>query len=260
LSDQDSSFNFNHENSALRSEDEQAELPLGDTTAQAPLPKPPVSPDAIGGLLLGVEDAEIRQRFVQMYGAQLDEFVGHMVNAFLAWERLDKRICRDEPSAHISALVYGALHTHVVAMKLLLEGLFVPSGNSQRYVLESIATALLISQPSLGYLSRYVQETYSTSKAIRDVIRHANVLRLNRDALATLRQQSRLYDRCSHPTHFAAASLMMLNAQNPQTVLGGHFDHGKTFAYEKEIASRTSLAEIFPNVIYAVGRNYLNLE
>ena len=182
-----------------------------------------------------------------------------MVNAFIAWERFDARIIKDEPSAHISALVYGALHTHVVAMKLLLEGLFVPSGNSQRYVLESIATALLVSQPSLGYLDRYAHNTYSTTKAIRDVVRHADALQLNRKALATLQQHRKLYDLCSHPTHFASSSLMTLVPANPQTVLGGHFDEGKTFAYEKEVSSRTSLAGIFPNVIYAVGRNYFGL-
>jgi len=234
---------------------------MTDDSRAAPDDLPPhtVSTDLIRHLLLGLEDAEIRHRFVKTYGDQLEAFVGHMANAFLAWERLDAQITKDEPSAHVTALVYGALHTHVVAMKLLLEGLFVPSGNSQRYVLESIATALLVSQPSLGFLDRYAGGTYSTTKAIRDVTRHADALQLNRDALATLRQHSKLYDLCSHPTQFASASLMTLIPENPQTVLGGHFDEGKTFAYEKEIASRTSLASLFPNFIYAVGRNYLGL-
>lgn len=231
----------------------------GSSIASDGLPPHRISPDMIRHLLLGLDDAGIRHRFIQTYGDRLEVFVGYMANAFLAWERLDAKITKDEPSAHVSALVYGALHTHVVAMKLLLEGLFVPSGNSQRYVLESIATALLISQPSLGYLDRYARNTYSTTKAIRDVARHAGTLRLNRGALATLQQHSKLYDLCSHPTQFASASLMTLVPENPQTVLGGHFDEGKTFAYEKEISSRTSLASNFPNFIYAVGRNYLGL-
>jgi len=104
---------------------------MTDSSNAAPdgLPPHTVSPDMIRHLLLGMEDVEIRNRFVQTYGDRLELFVGHMANAFLAWERLDARITKDEPSAHITALVYGALHTHVVAMKLLLEGLFVPSGN-----------------------------------------------------------------------------------------------------------------------------------
>lgn len=232
----------------------------GSEVSADQLPVPPVTPEMVRCILLGTEDAVIRYRFVQDYSDQLEDFVGHMVNAFLAWERLDKRITKDEPSAHVTALVYGALHTHLVAMKLLLEGLFVPSGNSQRYVLESIATALLLSKPSLGYLDRYVRNTYSTTKAIRDVARHAGALRLEKNALAALGQRSKLYDLCSHPTQFASASLMTLKANNSQTVLGGHFDDGKAFAYENEIASRTSLASIFPNFIYAVGRNYMDLD
>lgn len=231
----------------------------GSSASPDHLPRSTVSPDMIRHLLLGVEDAGIRHRFVQTYGDQLEVFVGHMANAFLAWEHLDAQITKDEPSAHVTALVYGALHTHIVGMKLLLEGLFVPSGNSQRYVLESIATALLVSKPSLGILDRYVRNTYSTTKAIRDVVRHADTLRLNRGALATLRQHSKLYDLCSHPTQFASASLMTLVPGNSQTVLGGHFDEGKIFAYEREISSRTSLASVFPNFIYVVGRNYLGL-
>ncbi|MDH5835360.1 hypothetical protein [Luteimonas kalidii] len=221
-------------------------------------PAPPVTADMIRRILLGMEDAEIRYRFLLDYNDQLENFVGHMVNAFLAWERLDARITKDEPSAHLTALVYGALHTHLVAMKLLLEGLLVPSGNSQRYVLESIATALLLSRPSLGYLDRYVKNTYSTTKAIRDVTKHAKTLGLEKSALATLSQRSKLYDLCSHPTQFASASLLTLQAENPQTVLGGHFDEGKALAYDNEISSRTSLAGLFPNIIYAVGRNYLD--
>lgn len=224
----------------------------------ASAPSSAIDRDMINQLLLGLEDAEIRHRFVQTYAGQLETFVGHMVDAFAAWERLDGIIAKDVPGAHVTALIYGALHTHAVAMKLLLEGLLVPSGNSQRYVLESIATALLCSKPSLGFLDRYSRNVYSTTKAIRDVSKRASILRLNRDALAILQRQAKFYDLCSHPTLFASSSLLTLNPENPQTVLGGHFDEGKAIAYEKEMASRTSLASVFPDFIHAVERNYLD--
>jgi len=179
---------------------EDISIVMTDSSSASPegLPSPTVNPDLIRQLLLGLEDVGIRHRFVQTYGDQLEDFVGHMVNA-------------------------------------------------------------LVSQPSLGYLDRYARNTYSTTKAIRDVARHADALQLNRKALTTLQQHSKLYDLCSHPTQFASASLMTLVPANPQTVLGGHFDEGKIFAYEREISSRTSLASNFPNFIYAVGRNYLGL-
>ena len=71
-----------------------------------------------------------------------------------------------------------------------------------------------------------------------------------------IESQSKFYDLSSHPTMFSSASLMTLNAEKPMTVLGGCFDEGKTFAYEKEIASRVSLASIFDNIVYGVRTNY----
>lgn len=179
-----------------------------------------------------------------------------METSFSLWQELDSVISKDTRGAHLSALVYGALHTHLIAMKLFITGLFVPAGNSQRYVLESIATALLASSPKLNILSRYIENKYSTSKSIRDVQKNAKLLGLNSEALRMLHVHSKLYDLTSHPTIFSAASLITLKDENSRTVLGGHFDEGKIFAYDKEISSRTSLASIFPNIIFGIEQNY----
>lgn len=215
-----------------------------------------ISREMINHILLGVEDSEIRHQFVQRYSTKLEDFSSHMETSFSLWQELDSNLSKDIPGAHLSALVYGALHTHLVAMKLFITGLFVPSGNSQRYVLESIATALLASSPKLDILARYVDNKYSTSKSIRDVQKNASLLKLNSDALKMLSAHSKLYDLTSHPTIFSAASLITLNEEKSRTVFGGHFDEGKTFAYDKEISSRTSLASIFPNIIFGIERNY----
>jgi hypothetical protein len=212
--------------------------------------------DTIKCVLMGIEDAQIRYMFVERYSAQLEQFLDHMVLAFAEWHKLDVQIAKKLPGAHVSALVYGALHTHVVAMKLLLNGLIVPAGNSQRYVLESIATALLVSKPSLGFLQRYMDNRYSTTKAVRDVRRHANALHLKGKSLETLDSQAKFYDLSSHPTMFSLASFITLNPEDYRTVLGGCFDEGKAFAYDKEISSRVSLASILTNIIYGVRSNY----
>ena len=215
-----------------------------------------ISREMINHILLGVEDSEIRHQFVQRYSKKLEDFASHMETSFSLWQELDSNLSKDIPGAHLSALVYGALHTHLVAMKLFITGLFVPAGNSQRYVLESIATALLASSPKLDVLARYIDNKYSTSKSIRDVQKNASLLKLNSHALKMLSVHSKLYDLTSHPTIFSAASLITLNQEKFRTVLGGHFDEGKAFAYDKEISSRTSLASIFPNIIFGIERNY----
>jgi hypothetical protein len=213
--------------------------------------------DTIKCVLMGLEDAQIRFLFVDSFSSQLECFTDHMVKAFSEWRKLDALMSKDLPGAHVSALVYGAFHMQVVAMKLFLCGLMVPAGNSQRYVLESLATALLVSKPNLGFLKRYMEGQYSTTKAVRDVRRHAGALQLERAALNTLESLTKFYDLSSHPTLFACASLITLNAENSMTVLGGCFDEGKTFAYEKEMSSRLSLTSILPNIVYSVRRNYL---
>lgn len=216
--------------------------------------------DMIKTILMDLEDSAIRFLFVEKYTVKLEEFLDHMADAFAEWQELDALIAKDPPGAHVSALLYGAFHTHVVAMKLLISGLFVPAGNSQRYVLESIATALLVSKPDLSFLKRYMENQYSTTKAVRDVLRNADTLCLAKKPLEMLQQQSKHYDLSSHPTIFSAASLITLNTENSAIVLGGHFDEGKVFAYDKEITSRVSLASIFTNILYGVRRNYCGTE
>ena len=217
---------------------------------------PAIDHEIIRHILLGTEDPKIRYQFIERYESKLEIFVAHMEIAFLEWEKLDSELSKDVQGAHVSALLYGAMNTHLVAMKLLISGLFVPAGNSQRYVLESLATALLASKPQLGFLARYADGKYSTSKSIRDVRKHASALGLDRKALETLSIQAKLYDRSSHPTLFSLASLITFDENNSKMVVGGCFDEGKSFAYEKEIDSRTSLASIFPNTVFAVRRNY----
>jgi hypothetical protein len=202
-------------------------------------------------------DVAIKFLFIERYPDQLDKFTEYMVEAFSEARSLDKIISKDLAGANVSALLYGAFHTHVVAMKLFIMGLLVPAGNSQRYVLESIATSLLVSKPSLGFLKRYMDGKYSTSKAPRDVFRHKEKLGLESSGLKILQEGVEFYSEFSHPTLRSSSSLMTLNIAGPKvSVLGGYFDEGKIFIYDKEIASRVSLASIFPNIVYGVRRNY----
>ncbi len=183
-----------------------------------------------------------------------------MVEAFSESRSLDKLISKDLAGANVSALLYGAFHTHVVAMKLFIMGLLVPAGNSQRYVLESIATALLVSKASLGFLKRYMEGKYSTSKSPRDVLRYKEKLELESSGLKILQEGVEFYSEFSHPTLRSSSSLITLDTARPKTtVLGGYFDKGKLLIYDKEIASRVSLASIFTNIVYGVRHNYCGI-
>jgi hypothetical protein len=179
-----------------------------------------------------------------------------MGEAHRRWEKLDSTIEGSEERAHISSLVYGVINNQVVSMKLLLMGLLVPAGNTQRHALEGIALALLASRRDIGVRQQYMEGKYSTHKAIMHVKRHVAKLGLIPEALEQLERATKLYDQLSHPSFMTVANSISLDG-SAVVVLGGSFDEGKLAVYEKEVQSRVSLASTFCNFIDAVERNLL---
>lgn len=217
-----------------------------------------VSVKSLERVLYCHEDSEIVDQFRNRYQSSLDEFLGYMSDAFEGHELLDETLSSkdDKQGAIVSALVYATFNAHVIGMKLLVSGLLMPAGNTQRYALECIALALLCSKPDLGFLDRYMNNEYSSSKAPRDVLRYADQLSLEKKSLNQLDAQVKHYGKFSHPSQFSLSSLMIFGQPGDSIALGGSFDSGKDFAYEKEITSRVSLASIFPNIIFGVARNW----
>jgi hypothetical protein len=207
-------------------------------------------------VLIGSDATPVRERFLQEYASEVEDFISNMESAFIHWAKVAPDFEADMGGAHVSALVYGSLATHVTSMKLFLEGLMIPAGNAQRYVLESIAMALLAANPSLGFRERYARGEYSTSKAIRDLKRNAKRLGISSGGAQQLDDHSKLYDQYSHPTLLTLASLMTLRELESKTVFGSVFDDGKKAAYDREIRSRVSLASVLPNYIEGVHDNF----
>jgi len=141
-------------------------------------------------------------------------------------------------------------------MKLLLMGLLLPAGNTQRLVLEGLALALLASRRDIGVRQKYMDGKFSTHKAITAIKRHAGKLSLDPQALAQLERGSKFYDQFSHPSHMTLAYSMYLDGTG-RLALGGCFDDGKLEFYQKEIQSRVSLASTFCNFIDAVEHNLM---
>jgi hypothetical protein len=216
-----------------------------------------ISIDDIKESLLGVNDPAIRFLFVERYSQSLEVFAEKMHIAFEKWHAFDQHTNKDLVYAHISALTYAALNTHLIAMKMFLEGLFVPAGNSQRYVLECIATAFLVSKPSLGYLKRFVEGKYSTTKSIHQVMKIASKLELDEAAFKVLDEQRKLYDETNHPTLFSFAGIIAGEGHRAKIILGASYDENKLFAYDREIKSRVDLASLMPDFVSIVQNNFL---
>ncbi len=214
--------------------------------------------DQIISVLFGDEDPLIREQFIEKYSAEIEQFVVLMTYAFEEWSRVDKILTKKktEPDAYITALLYTALHSHVVSLKLYISGLLVASGNTQRYVYECVALAFLLSRPSLGVVEKYMNDKYSPTKAVRDVVRNHETLKLDREALKTLESSIKFYDKFSHPTRLSLGGAIYLSGNGGQIIFGGAYDKDKEFAYAKEFKSKIGFAEIFPNLIQGVELNY----
>jgi hypothetical protein len=199
-------------------------------------------------------DQEVRAEFMKLFDADAKVFAGAMAQAFIGWRALDSEVKGDERLAHVSALVYTAITLHTLSLKLLLSGQTVAAGNLFRQVIESIALALLCSGKNLDVLSRFMKDKYSSTNAVRDVLRNAENLSLKGDALKALKNSQDFYHKYSHITKMTIAVGMSFE-QLGGLYVGSSFDKGKIDAYVKEVDGRTSLANVFPNFVAGVAAN-----
>jgi len=206
-------------------------------------------------ILAGVNEPPVSHQFIETYSDQCEEFVSRITSAFQRFQPLDQKLSKVEYGAYLAAITYASLSNHVLAFRLILLGALVPAGNLQRYVLESIALALLGSDRGLPMFQEYIDGRYSTTKAIPQVIRHRERLGLNMPALRQLQSAVRFYDRYSHPTVVTLATTMTMREDGAGVVLGGIFDESKKDVYRQEIESRVSLAGTFVNYLDGIDRN-----
>jgi hypothetical protein len=200
------------------------------------------------------EDSEARVRYLQHFGNDVEKFSEAMAKAFVNWRVLDDKVKTNERLGHVSALVFTAMTLHILSMKLFISGLQVASGNLFRQVVETMSLALLCSGKELDVLTRFMNQKYSTSEAVRDVNRQASKLGLNKDALTALSQAQKFYHNYSHPSMLTIATGVSFS-QHGGLYIGASFDEGKLDTYAQEVTGRVSLAENFSNFIDGVKMN-----
>ena len=203
---------------------------------------------------LTTDDAEVRSDYLQLFEADTKTFADVMAQAFMKWRTFDSEVKDDERRAHVSALVYTAITLHVLSLKLFLSGQTVAAGNLFRQVIESIALALLCSGKDLDVLKRFMEDKYSSTAAVRDVLRHDKKLSLKGDALEALKNSQEFYHKYSHVTKMTIATGMSFSERG-ELYVGASYDEGKVEAYTKEVKGRLSLAKVFPNFIDGVAAN-----
>ena len=205
--------------------------------------------------IIGSFDANVQLQFIEVYSNELEDFLREMTLAFTKWRELDRVVTKDRNTMIVSAYAYGALQHHLISMKLLVSGYFVPSGNAQRYVLECIATAILAaSDPRLRAM--ILEGKYSSTNSVKHLLRKSDHLKLDREAIERIRKGIKHYDQLSHPSLLALGSASVA-LDSSKLILGVHFDEGKRKAYDFEVASRVGIASILSNFLVAVQQVYV---
>lgn len=200
------------------------------------------------------EDGESRNVFTSKFNDEVEQFTASMIAALEKWEDFNSKIGEDENRIKISNLIYCCINHCVVAMELFLAGNLVPSGNTMRQALEAVAMGILASKPNLGFLENFSNDMYSTSKAIRDVLRNSKELNINKDAMEVIQESENFYHKFSHISLMTIA--LNESFSDPESKpLGGYFDEGKMEQYKIEIVGRIKLANMLPNLIQGIEDN-----
>jgi hypothetical protein len=189
---------------------------------------------------------------MKVFGDDAKEFSEYMADAVVKWSGLDRGV-KGKEKAYGVALTHAALSLQIQSMSCFLSGHVVAAGNLFRQVLEAIALALLCSSKDGTVLERFMKNQYSSSHAIRDVLKQGKKLHLKKDGLTALEKGEDFYHLYSHITHLTLGNLISFSGTD--AYVGSAFDKGKISAYKKEIAGRIGLARVFPNFIDAVTAN-----
>ena len=199
------------------------------------------------------ENTSVREKYVQVFGAEAQEFSDVMGDALSAWLKLWESAQENERHMRILSIAYAAISLQVTSMKLFLSGHQVAAGNLMRQVLEAIALAFLCSGKDLGIPERFEQNEYSTNKAIADAIRNADRLNLKKAALTAFKNPQIFYSKFSHPSKMTLGTLESFAGEG--IYLGAAYDQGKYKHYKSEVSTRLKSAKLFPGFLQVIKRN-----
>lgn len=160
------------------------------------------------------DDPEVRAEFLKLFKNEVPLFSEYMAETTLNWRKLDDNINANDELAYVSALVYSVLTLHVASTKLFLSGHLVAAGNLFRQVIEAIALSLLCSKKETGILDQFMNNLYSTQKAVDHALGQSDILVSNKDALETLKRSQKFYHLYSHISFMTISSITSFSDKN----------------------------------------------
>ena len=138
-------------------------------------------------------DAEVRADYLNHFESDIETFSEAMAHAVVSWQSLHAQVKDNEDLGHVSAWVITAITLHILSMKLFVSGQIVAAGNLFRQVVETIALALLCSAKR-DVLDRVINGKYSTNNAVKDLLRQAKHIGIDKEAVMVLQEAQHYYN------------------------------------------------------------------
>lgn len=202
-----------------------------------------------------------QRRFWRRFGDEITAVSDALSKVTSRAHRLESAVPLSERSAWVQMFLFMCFDSLFTSSQLLVSGFLVPSGNLMRQFQEAVAMALLCSHRRLSTYDEFVAspDAFRVDRAMRRIGEPevARQLAIDLVAWANFQEHLKFYHKYSHASALAAASRFMQEGPDG-LAYGGEYDPGKEFAYEKELRSRASAAEMLLSVIDACERNLLD--
>jgi len=214
--------------------------------------------DVRGILFSGNEDT--RQKFLQYFGSEIDNFASEIVRAYNRLQEMPPRVPYDKRSAWVDEFLFAAFNSLLTSFHLLISGFSVPSGNLMRHYGEAMAMALLLSHRQINAFDLLEKDfRFPVHKALNIVKRkrNAELLRVSEQGWEKFIEITSFHDQYSHPSVFAVASTHIFSLPGSHQV-GGEFDLEKKDSYQKEIRLAISAAQRLYETIEVAERHLVN--
>jgi hypothetical protein len=205
--------------------------------------------------ILSGENIDPTNAFVQNFGGDYTHFAVPTGAAIDAWETWREKIDdNDQNKVMVAAIAFTVINQNILSFKLFMSGYTVGAGALFRQVLEGMALAYLCSSKELNVLEQFINDKYSTNKAVGQLTRNAEKIHVRRQALQSLNKAYEFYHKYAHPSKLAmAAGANFDNGGVPN--IGPFFDPEKLKEYAKEVKGRISFAKTLPGTIAGLERN-----
>lgn len=203
---------------------------------------------------------ETRQKFLQHFGSEIDNFVSQIVRAYNRLEEMSFRVPYDKRSAWVDEYLFAAFNSLLTSFHLLVSGFNIPAGNLMRHYGEATAMALLLSHRQIDTFDLLEKQLrFPVQKALSIVKRkrNAQLLGVSQQGWEKFIEITSFYDQYSHPSVFAAASTHVFSSPGSRQI-GGEFDLEKTMAYQKEIRLAGSAAKRLFETIEVAEHHLVN--